>query len=65
MLFFGVFLRDTKRAELTYHKFRKSYQTDGPIDTKFGTRVDSSGNGYMPNQLNLKTKGGISGGFRG
>ncbi len=27
------------RAELTYHTFRKSYQTAGPIDTKFGTHV--------------------------
>ena len=29
------------------------------------TCADSSGNGYLPNQLNLKTHGGISGGFRG
>ena len=29
------------------------------------TCADSSGNGYMPNKLNLKTQGGISGGFRG
>ena len=28
-----------RRAELTQHEFRKSYQTAGPIDTKFGTHV--------------------------
>ena len=27
------------RAELTYHTFGKSYQTAGPIDTKFRTHV--------------------------
>ena len=66
MLFFGVFLRETARP------VAKSRTNLGQIQEKLPNRwtdwhqiwhtcADSSGNGYMPNQLNLKTRGGISG----
>ena len=70
MLFFGVFLRETVRP------MAKSRTNLAQIQEKLPNRwtdwyqiwhtcADSSGNGYMPNQLNLKTQGGISGDFRG
>ena len=43
MLVSGVFLRETAltavRTELTLAQIRESYQTAGPIGTKFGTHV--------------------------
>ena len=70
MLFFGVFLRETARP------VAKSRTNIAQIQEKLPNRctdwhqiwhtcADSSGNGYMPNQLNLKTQGGISGGGGG
>ena len=66
MLFFGVFLRETARP------VAKSRTNFAHIQEKLPNRwtdwhqiwhtcADSSENGYMPNQLNLKTQGGISG----
>ena len=70
MLFVGVFLRETARP------VAKSRTNLAKIQEKLPNRwtdwhqiwntcADSSGNGYMPNQLNLKTQGDISEGFRG
>ena len=70
MLFFGVFLRETA------HPVAKSQTNLAQIQEKlpngwtdwhqiWHTCADSSGNGYMPNQLNFKTQGGISGGLGG
>ena len=43
MLFFGVFLRETARpvakSRTNVAQIQESYQTAGPIDTKFGTHV--------------------------
>ena len=43
MLFFGVFLRESARtaakSRTNLNTFGKSYQTAGPIGTKFGTHV--------------------------
>ena len=44
---------------VTNSKVRRSSQTAGPIDTKFGTHVHNSfRDGYTPNKLPLETQGG-------
>ncbi len=66
MLFFGVFLRETARP---VPKSRTNLaQIQEKLPNRWGdwhqiwhTCANSSGNGYMPNKLNLKTEGGISG----
>ena len=70
MLFFGVFLRKTARLVAKSRTNLAQIQEKLPNRWTDGHQIwqtcaDSSGNGYMPNQLNLKTQGGISGGFRG
>ena len=55
------------RTELTYHTFRKSYQTAGPIDTKFGTHVQIHLRMDIAKQIEPQdTRGHFGGGgFRG
>ena len=70
MLFFGVFLRETARPVAKSRTNLAQIQEKLPnrwTDSHqiWHTYADSSGNGYMPNQLNLKTQGGISGGGLG
>ena len=70
MLFFGVFLRETARPVAKSRTNLAQIQEKLPNrwtdwHQNWHTCADSPGNGYMPNQLNLKTQGGISGGFRG
>ena len=70
MLFFGVFLCETARpvakSRTNLAQIQEKLQNSSTDWHQiWHTCADSSGNGYMPNQLNLKTQGGISGGFNG
>ena len=70
MLFFGVFLLETARPVAKSRTNLAQIQEKLPNGWTdwhqiLHTCADSSGNGYMPNQLNLKTQGGILRGFRG
>ncbi len=70
MLFFGVFLQETVRPVTKSRTNLAQIQEKLPNGWTdwhqiWHTCADSSGNGYMPNQLNLKTQVGISGRFRG
>ena len=70
MLFFGVFLRETARPVAKARTNLAQIQEKLPNRWTdwhqiWHTCADSSGNGYVPNQLNLKTQGDISGGCRG
>ena len=64
MLFLACFCASQRvqRRIAELHEFGKSYQTAGPIGTKFGTPVQiHNGNGYTPNKLPLETQGGTWG----
>ena len=70
MLFFGVFLLETARPVAKSRTNLAQIQEKLPNGWTdwhqiWHTCADSSGNGYMPNQLNINTQGGISRGFRG
>ena len=70
MLFFGVFLRETARPVAKSRTNLAQIQEKLPNGwtdwhQMWHTCADSSGIGYMPDKLNLKTQGGILGGFRG
>ena len=65
MLFFGMFLHETARPVAKSRTNLAQIQEKLPYRWTdwhqiWHTCADSSGNGYMPNQLNLKTQGGIS-----
>ena len=67
MLFFGVFLRETARPVAKSRTNLAQIQEKLPngwadYHQIWHTCTDSSGNGYMPNKLNIKTQGGIWGG---
>ena len=66
MLFFDVFLRETARPVAKSRTNLAQIQEKLPNrwtdwHKMWHTYADSSGNGYMPNQLNLKTKGSFRG----
>ncbi len=69
MLFYGVFLRESARTAAKSRTYLstnsgKSYQTAGPIGTKFGTHVQihmGMDIGPTPNKLPLETQGGTWG----
>ena len=71
MLFFGMFCTSQRaqrrKAELTLAKFGKSYQTAGPIGTKFGTHMQiHMGTDTRQTNCPSRHKGGTwGGGFRG
>ena len=67
MMFIGVFLRETARPVAKSRTNLAQIQEKLPnrwadLHQIWHTCADSSGNGYRPNQLNLKTQRGISGG---
>ena len=66
MLFFGVFLRETARPVANSRTNLALIQENLPNGWTdwhqiWHTCADSSGNGYMPNKLNLKTQGAFRG----
>ena len=70
MLFFGVFLRETARPVAKSRTNVPQIQEKLPNGWTdwhqiWHTCADSSGNGYMPNKLNLKTQGAFGGGGLG
>ena len=70
MSFFCVFLRETAcpvaKSRTNLEQIPEKLPNGCPDWHQiWHTRADLSGNGYILNKVNLKTQGGISGGFRG